>query len=134
MVSPVLSDFWETVMTDTPAPKRRILLADDDPDVRDIIKTVLELDRYQVTTATNGREALDQFAPGRFAVVITDYLMPEMTGDKLALAIKALAADQPVVMVTAHAASLPQPIPGVDALVMKPFDLPELRAVVNRLC
>jgi CheY-like chemotaxis protein len=120
-------------MTDTPAPRRRVLLADDDPDVREVIKTVLELDRYQVTTVANGREALEQFAPGRFVVVITDYQMPEMTGDKLALAIKKLDADQPVIMVTAHAASLSQPVPGVDALLMKPFELPELRAVVNRL-
>jgi len=95
---------------------------------------VLELDRYEVTSVANGREALEEFKPGRFDVVITDYLMPEMTGDKLALAIKKLAANQPVVMVTAHAADLPKPVPGVDALVLKPFGLPELRAAVKRVC
>ena len=121
-------------MTDTPATKRRVLLADDDPDVLEVIRTVLELDRYEVTSATNGREALEKFKPGRFNVVITDYQMPEMTGDKLALAIKKLSADQPVIMVTAHAADLPKPVPGVDALVLKPFALPELRAVVKRVC
>lgn len=121
-------------MTDSAASKRRVLLADDDPDVRDVIRTVLELDRYEVTSVANGREALQEFKPGRFDVVITDYLMPEMTGDKLALAIKRQSADQPVIMVTAHAADLPSPVPGVDALVLKPFELPELRATVKRMC
>jgi two-component system, cell cycle sensor histidine kinase and response regulator CckA len=128
----MLSQICSLTMTQPTESPRRVLLADDDPDVRETIKTVLELDRHEVTTATNGREALDQFAPGKFDVVITDYQMPEMTGDQLALAIKRIAAAQPVVMVTAHAGMLPSPIPGVDALILKPFRIADLREAMKR--
>lgn len=118
-----------TLASKTP---RRVLLADDDPEVLETIKTVLELDHHEVTTAANGREALERFAPGKFDVVITDYQMPEMTGDQLAVAIKRMAALQPVVMITAHAGMLPSPVPGVDALILKPFKINELREAMKR--
>src|ERR1035437_6224053 len=75
---------------------KRILLAEDQQDVREMTAIMLGMDDHVVTTAVNGREALDLFTPGRFDLVITDYLMPLMKGDELARNIKRLAPSEPI--------------------------------------
>src|ERR1035437_11108481 len=76
--------------------RKRILLTDDQEEVRETTKLMLEMDEHIVTEAGNGREALDLFTPGRFDLVITDYLMPLMKGDELARNIKRLAPSEPI--------------------------------------
>src|ERR1035441_2188381 len=85
---------------------KRILLADDQQEVREMTKLMLGMDEHIVTEAVNGREALELFAPGRFDLVITDYLMPVMKGDELARNIKRLAPTEPILMITGSAAEL----------------------------
>src|SRR5207302_2351275 len=111
------------------SPQRRILVVDDEPFVCDAVKMMLTFDGHIVETASNGKEALAMFEPGRFDLVITDFAMPNMKGDELALAIKARAPKQPVVMITAYAemvqASL-NPLTGIDFVISKPFLLENL--------
>ncbi len=67
-------------------PKKRILVVDDEPDIRLIIRMVLERQGYSVLEASNGQSALDLLeSQGQAAVscVITDYLMPHMNGLQL---------------------------------------------------
>lgn len=115
---------------------RRILVVDDEPLVCDSIRQVLELDQHEVTTATNAQEALATFQTAKFDVVILDYEMPVMKGDKLAAAIKALAPRQPIILITAYAESLrfagTFPL-AVDLALSKPFDLQELRKAVRQV-
>ena len=88
---------------------------------------------HEVQTATSGREALSLLEQGSFDVVITDYSMPGMRGDELAIAIKQRLPDQPVVMITAHAAMLKSsgnPLAGMDFMISKPFMLEELREAI----
>jgi CheY-like chemotaxis protein len=115
--------------------KRKILVVDDEPQVREAIKMLLAFDGHEIVTTSNGKEALALFDQGGFDLVITDYAMPLMKGDELALALKARVPGQPVVMVTAHAEmlkTLAVPLTGVDQLVSKPFRFQELREAVEK--
>jgi CheY-like chemotaxis protein len=113
--------------------RKSILLADDQQDVRQSIKMLLAVDEHKVTEATDGAEALECFRQGRFDLVITDFLMPKMKGNELALKIKQLAPSQPILMVTAHAERLSDARNPVDAILNKPFTLDELRQTIARL-
>ena len=118
-----------------PAPiSRRILVVDDEPMVCDSIRRVLAADKHQVQTAACGQEALALFQSGAFDLVILDYEMPDMKGDKLAAAIKALVPTQPILMITAYTESLRHtgsfPL-AVDRVLGKPFDVQELRAAAR---
>ena len=96
-------------------------------------KLMLGMDEHIVTEAVNGREALELFAPDRFDLVITDYLMPVMRGDELARNIKRLAPTEPILMITGSAAELGGIQMSVDAVLNKPFRFEELRQAVAQL-
>jgi CheY-like chemotaxis protein len=114
---------------------KRILLAEDQQEVRQMTKLMLGIDEHIVTEAGNGREALELFTPGRFDLVITDYIMPLMKGDELARNIKRLAPSEPILMVTGSAAELVGIRGSVDAVLNKPFAFEDLRqAVAQLLC
>jgi CheY-like chemotaxis protein len=115
--------------------RKRILLAEDQPEVRETVKLLLGMDGHAVTEAGDGREALASFKRGRFDLVITDYAMPVMRGDELAASIKQLAPEQPILMITGSVEKFGLPQNSVDALLQKPFLLEDLRqAVAQTLC
>lgn len=70
----------------------RILVVDDEPGIRNIVRRMLERAGYQVTVAAHGAEGLASFAaaPSGFDLVLTDLSMPEMDGPAMAEAIRAL--------------------------------------------
>jgi DNA-binding NtrC family response regulator len=114
---------------------RNILVVDDEPYVCDAVRMMLAFDGHHVETAANGRAALAMFAKDKFDVVITDYAMPGMKGDELAVAIKSLAPEQPVVLITAYAEMLKSeatPLRAVDFIVGKPFLLENLREAIEK--
>ena len=117
-------------------PGRRILVVDDESLVCDSIKSVLASDGHEVVMAFNAEEALEAFRDREFDIVITDYEMPVMKGDKLAAAIKAVRPEQPIILITAYAESLRLkgnfPL-GVDLVLPKPFKLEEMRQAVQQL-
>jgi len=119
-----------------PFPQRRILVVDDEPFVCDAVKMMLAFDGHSVETASSAKDALAIFEKSKFDVVITDFAMPAMKGDELALAIKARNPRQPVVMITAYAEMLQSsgnPLPGVDFIISKPFLLENLREAISRV-
>jgi two-component system chemotaxis response regulator CheY len=97
---------------------------------------MLGIDGHQVEMANSGPQALTLFQQRKFDLIITDYEMPEMKGDKLTEKIKTLDAHQPVLMLTAHVEALlsaGNPLSGVDLVIGKPFQLAELRRAVATL-
>jgi CheY-like chemotaxis protein len=114
-------------------PQLRILVVDDDDMVRDTLKLILECDRHLVEAASSGSQALAMFQPGKFDLIITDYEMGDMKGDRLAAAIKSLAPPQPVLMVTAHFEAVqndPSVMKNLAGLVPKPFGIEPLRDAI----
>ena len=94
------------------------------------------MDHYEVESVVSGQAALDAFLGGKFDLIIVDYEMPVMKGDKLAAAIKAIDPQQPIIMITAYgetlrfAGSFPL---AVDLVIGKPFVVQEFREAVRRL-
>ena len=113
--------------------RKRILLVDDQPSVREAISLLLSLDEHTVIEAGNGVEALDVFGREQFDLVITDFEMPNMKGNELARRIKQLSPAQPIVMITAYAERLGDSSNPVDALLNKPFQLEDLRRAMAEL-
>ena len=114
---------------------KHILIVDDEPTVRESVQLLLQDDGHIVIEARSGFEALALFEPGKFDMIFTDYLMPEMRGDQLAATIKKLAPKQPVVMLTAFPEKLQSsdcPLGGVDSIICKPFELETLRWAIGR--
>lgn len=115
--------------------QRHILVVDDESLVRQSVQMLLQGDGYLVHAAKSGAEALALFEPGKFDMIFTDYLMPEMRGDELAAAIKQRSPRQPVVMITAFPEKLQSsdcPLGGVDSFICKPFELDTLRSAIAR--
>lgn len=112
---------------------KRILLADDEPAVRDALKLLLRMDEHIVSEASNGQEALDLYARDRFDLVITDLEMPLMRGNELAATIKRQAPAQRILMITAFAGKIGDSENLVDALLTKPFTFADLRETIARL-
>ncbi len=78
----------------------RILLAEDEPLIRDIQAEYLRTAGHHVTVAPNGVEAIAKFEKDRFDLVITDRAMPEMNGDQLIAAIRAMSPETLIILVT----------------------------------
>jgi len=114
-------------------PGHRILVVDDEPDVRQAIKMMLEHDGHEVQTVDSGEAALALLEHNIFDLITTDYSMAGMKGDQLAAIIKQRWPGQPVIMATAFAADLypsSKPSGGVDCMLNKPFSLVELREAI----
>ncbi len=123
------------MMNERAGQPRHILIVDDEPLVRQSVQMLLRGDGYLVDEAKSGAEALALFKPGKFDMIFTDYLMPEMKGDQLAAAIKRRSPTQPVVMLTAYPEKLQSsdcPLGGVDSFICKPFELETLRSAIAR--
>jgi CheY-like chemotaxis protein len=109
---------------------KAILLAEDEPAVREAYEMLLTLDGHAVTETADGLTAWETFKQNHFDLVITDLEMPRMKGDELASRIKQAKPAQPILMITAHPVGPEVP---VDAVLNKPFSLDELRTVLARL-
>lgn len=114
---------------------RPVLVVDDDPDIRETLRFVLEDAGYQVYSAENGQEALEVLAntkplPG---LILLDLMMPIMSGDEMLKALKSVhaLAEIPVTIVTASGAPMP---PLASGLLKKPVDLDVLLRIVERSC
>ncbi len=117
------------------APARRILIVDDDPDIRDLLRTLLERAGYLVDAAEDGKAALRQFYAASPDLVILDVSMPELDGWGTLERIRDLS-DVPVMMLTARTAELEKVrglSAGADDYVSKPFGRQELLARVQAL-
>lgn len=117
----------------------RVLVVDDEEDIRRMVRFSLELDGHQVTEAADGLEALRALAPEAPDVMVLDVTMPRLAGWEVLVQMKAGAgargADLPVIMLTALDADADRIRAGIEGAVCfltKPFDPDDLRAEVRR--
>ncbi len=113
----------------------RILVVDDDPNLRVVLADQLSEDGFEVTTARDGHDALRRLASGWPDLVIVDLMMPGLDGLSLAREIK-LQADLPIIVLSAidtsdSKADLLEEV--AEDYITKPFHYPELRARIYRL-
>jgi CheY-like chemotaxis protein len=82
----------------------KVLVIDDQPLLRDVLAEFLELLGHEADLAADGPEGLARFDPSVHQVVLTDFLMPGLTGLEVAEAIRARGCTTPIVMLSGHAA------------------------------
>jgi len=110
--------------------QREILAIDDEPEILEVIRTVLEDEGYKVHTASGAQEALDLYQRlGReIDLVLLDYLMPEMTGDLVFECLRRVNPDARVVLLTACDDNVAHRMfeAGLRGYIQKPFYLDDL--------
>lgn len=110
-----------------------VLMVDDDPVLRELMTRFLKKDGHTFEAASSGRAGLQAFHKGQFDVVVTDKMMPEVGGDRLARAIKAIAPKKPVILVTGAEDAADERIAYVDYTLKKPITLKALREALAQI-
>ena len=110
---------------------KKILLADDEEDVKSILKMFLKSKGYEVCTAFDGLDAIDQTKKEKPDLILLDIMMPEMDGFEVCKKLKSdpETADIPVIMVSAasHAESVQKGLDaGASDYIVKPFEPEQL--------
>jgi len=114
----------------------RILVVDDEPYVRDLIRDTLRARKYLAATASNGIEALDLMARDPFDIVVTDVVMPGMGGMDLVKQLKKLHPQVRVIVLTGYPRQSDIGdflLQGADEFLPKPFRGNDLISVIHRV-
>ena len=118
------------------AVSKRILVVDDDPDIRIMIKIMLEFKGYSVVTLERGETSEEMLMSGEFGLVIMDMLLSGMNGVDICASIKQNKSIShiPIVMISAHPNAKATCLEaGADDFIAKPFDMQEILTVIGRL-
>lgn len=113
--------------------KKRVLIVDDDPHIVDKL-AVLLADKYEITTASNGFDALQRIDAGGVNVVLLDIRMPGLDGPGLVTELQKHRIQVPIILMSANpnladqASSL-----GIRHYLSKPFDIETAEALIDRL-
>lgn len=116
----------------------KILIVDDDPDIRDILKITLSEENYEVIEAVDGEAALKIIETKPLDLVLVDYKMPKMDGREVCRRVKKdlLLSHLPIIMVTGKG-DISDRVNGIDAgaddYVVKPFEPKELLARIRMI-
>jgi PAS domain S-box-containing protein len=121
-----------------PVGTERILLIDDERSILDVMQQMLERLGYTVDARSDSTEALEAFRENSdgFDLVITDYTMPEMTGENLAKAILGIRPDVPVILCTGFSEQIDEEKSkaiGIRAFVMKPIIMGEMAKTIRQV-
>ncbi len=111
----------------------RILLVDDERSIQTLLSYPLRKDGYQVTSAEDGREALQRFAEGRFDLVILDLMLPKLDGVEVCRQLRS-RSQVPIIMLTAKGDEMDKVTGlemGADDYITKPFSMREFRSRVK---
>jgi CheY-like chemotaxis protein len=108
-----------------------VLVVDDEPDIRHLLRVILELAGYLVVEAAHGEAALERVRHSPPQLVITDQMMPVMNGGELIERLRADGSTKaiPIVMISGTRGAQA----GADAVLGKPFDPSELIVLVDGL-
>lgn len=115
---------------------QRILLVEDEERLLDVVKLNLELEGYEVSTAIDGKEALEVFHNQRFDLILLDVMLPHMDGFAVCRSIRLENRKVPILFLTAKNSAQDRVMGlkiGGDDYLVKPFDLEELLLRVKRL-
>lgn len=112
----------------------RLLVAEDDPEMRDLLRKVLEKEGYQVSVVADGHEAAASLSRGEFDLIIADMLMPHDGGLELLEIIRGTHPTLPVIIITAFGdwRSYSRALElGAAAFISKPLKMAELIVAIH---
>ena len=119
-----------------PAHSHRILVVDDEPQIRQLITNSLAREGYEVDIAEDGAGAWEALQVRRYDLMITDNSMPKVTGIALVKRLRSQSSTLPVVMASG---TIPteelnrHPSLGINAILLKPFAIDEMLNTVKRI-
>lgn len=112
-----------------------VLICDDDKDIVAALKIYLSSENYNLLTASNGREVLEQLRSGPIHLILMDIMMPEMDGIAATARIRE-ESNVPIILLTAKSEDSDKVLGlniGADDYITKPFNILELKARVRAL-
>ncbi|HTB99374.1 MAG TPA: response regulator transcription factor [Ferruginibacter sp.] len=118
------------------AAKISILLVEDEENLQEALKLNLELEGYEITSAYDGKEALEAVKNEHFDLMILDVMLPELDGISVIERIRLQNNDIPILILSAKNSSADRVLglkKGADDYLTKPFNLEELLLRVNKL-
>ncbi len=118
---------------------QRLLIADDDNEIRELLEFDLSHSGYEVDSAKDGEEALQKALTGNYDLILLDVMMPKMNGFDVCKNIRKSKSEIPILMLTAKGTITDKTEGfdmGADDYIVKPFDIQEVllrvRALVRR--
>ena len=119
----------------------RILLAEDDPEMRRLLSSALRKQQYEVIEAADGKELIDRLSESMVAddpvdCIITDVRMPRLTGTHAMRLIRNAGLEMPVIVITAfgdYTTRIEASLNGAAVVLDKPFELDDLLRVIRSL-
>lgn len=114
-------------------PMEKIMVADDDKNICELLRLYLEKEQYTVVTANDGNEALARFAAESPALILLDIMMPGLDGWQVCREIRK-KSNVPIIMITAKGETFDKVLGlelGADDYVVKPFDAKEIVARIK---
>jgi len=113
----------------------RVLVVDDEENIREVLSNYLESMNYDVQTAEDGQDALDKYQKGEFDLIISDLLMPNVDGLELLKRVRDMDKDVIFLMITGY----PSIETAVDAIkkgaydyITKPFHMEDVKLRIER--
>jgi DNA-binding NtrC family response regulator len=113
----------------------KVLVVDDEANLRKVLATMLRRTGYEVTVAADGEQGLAEFQKSGADIVVTDLVMPRVGGMEILRAVNSSNPDVPVIIITAHGTvdSAVEAIKlGAFDYITKPFDQAEIQAVIAK--
>lgn len=112
----------------------KILVVDDNPGLRSMLRILLNTNGHETLLAEDGQEALELIKQYKFDLMITDLRMPHMNGMSLLRAVNALELAKPVILITAYTSreTADEAVRlGAFAYLAKPFNIDEMMAAIG---
>lgn len=118
--------------------RKKILVADDEPDILRTIAIMLESEGYEVATALDGEETVKKIAANTPDLIILDMILPKINGREIAELLKNMGRGRkiPLIVITAQAQRSEKEslkCAGADCCLIKPFDLYLLKDKIESL-
>lgn len=113
----------------------RILVVEDDADIRETMTTLLTMNGYSVTTAADGPSAIEEVKKDKYHLVITDLILPHMNGIEIIRNIKEIDTDLQCIVITGYATvttAVEAMKAGAFDYMMKPFNSSEVLILIKR--
>lgn len=116
---------------------KKLLIVDDEINMQKVLTILFRRDKYDVSAASNGRDALKLIQDGKsFDLILSDLKMPEMDGIELLKQLKGAGMDIPVILITAYG-SISEAVDamklGAADFITKPFNKDDLKSIVRRV-